>query len=71
MSVDTTSALLYVALGALFVGMALQCVGAWKGLREHGRGRAKLFARPVLPWTLASLGWITISILCCVAFLSA
>jgi hypothetical protein len=65
MTDGTTTALLYVALAALLVGMALQCVGAWKGLREHGWGRAKLFAPTVRPWTLASLGAIAVSVLCC------
>jgi hypothetical protein len=62
---DATTALLFVALGALVVGLALQCIGAMKGVRAHGWGRARLFAPPVRPWTLASLGAITISVLCC------
>jgi hypothetical protein len=65
MTDGTTTALLYVALAALAVGMVLQGVGAWKGVREHGWGRARLFAQPVRPWTLASLGAIAVSVLCC------
>ncbi|CCE76811.1 hypothetical protein [Clavibacter nebraskensis] len=61
----TTTALVSVALGALAVGMVLQVIGAIKGAREHGWGRARLFAQPALPWTLASSGALAVSVLCC------
>ncbi|PPF85941.1 hypothetical protein C5C03_14515 [Clavibacter michiganensis] len=61
----TTTALLYVALAALAVGVVLQVIGAIKGAREHGWGKAKLFAQPVRPWTLASFGALAVRVLCC------
>ncbi len=65
LSDGTTTALLYVALAALAVGIVLQVIGAIKGIRAHGPGKVGLFAQPVRPWTLASLGALAISVLCC------
>ena len=65
MTDGTTTALLYVALAALLVGMALQVIGVIKGIRAHGAGRVGIFHPTVRPWTLASLGAIAVSVLCC------
>jgi hypothetical protein len=48
MTDGTTTALLHVALAALAVGMVLQGVGAWKGVREHGWGAGEAL-RPARP----------------------
>jgi hypothetical protein len=69
-AVDTFDALLYTALATLLLGGALQCIGAWKGLSQHGAGKVGLFHPTIRPWTLASLGSIGVSVLCCVAFLN-
>ncbi|WP_445442808.1 hypothetical protein [Clavibacter sp. km1a] len=65
MSDGTTTALLHVALAALAVGLVLQVIGAVKGLRAHGAGKVGLFHPTIRPWTLASLGAISVSVLCC------
>ncbi|MBP2456681.1 hypothetical protein ABID70_002205 [Clavibacter michiganensis] len=65
MTDGTTTALLYVALAALLVGMALQVIGVIKGMRAHGIGRVGILHPTVRPWTLASLGALAVSVLCC------
>jgi hypothetical protein len=65
MTDGTTTALLYVALAAFLVGMALQVIGMIKGIRAHGVGRVGIFHPTVRPWSLASLGAIAVSVLCC------
>jgi hypothetical protein len=67
--VDSFDALLYTALATFLLGGALQCIGAWKGLRQHG-GKVGLLHPTIRPWTLASLGAVSVSVLCCVAFLN-
>jgi uncharacterized membrane protein YphA (DoxX/SURF4 family) len=65
----TTTALLYVALAALAVGLVLQGIGLVTGLRAHGAGRVGIFHPTIRPWTLASFGAIVVSILCCLPIL--
>jgi len=69
MSDGTTTALLYTALAAVILSAVLLCVGGFRSARERGMGRAQLFTRPALPWTLASIGAGAVSILCCLPIL--
>ncbi|MBT1634918.1 hypothetical protein FGG90_10940 [Clavibacter tessellarius] len=67
---DSFDALVYTALATMLLGGALQCIGVWKGIRQHGVGKVGLFHPTIRPWTLASLGALSVSVLCCVAFLT-
>jgi hypothetical protein len=65
-----TLALLLVAAATVILSGILLCVGGFRSARERGMGRAQLFTRPALPWTLAAVGAGAVSVLCCVAFLN-
>ncbi|CAQ03121.1 hypothetical protein B5P19_09995 [Clavibacter sepedonicus] len=69
MDMDPTLALLLVALAAILTSGVLLCVGGLLSARERGMGRAQLFARPALPWTLAAIGAGAVSVLCCLPIL--
>ncbi|WP_228494896.1 hypothetical protein [Clavibacter sp. VKM Ac-2873] len=66
---DPTLALLLVALAAVLLSGVLLVVGGFRSARERGMGRAQLFTRPALPWTLAAIGAGAVSILCCLPIL--
>jgi hypothetical protein len=61
---DTTLALLLVAAATVLLSGVLLCVGAFRSARERGMGRAQLFSRTALPWTLAAIGAGAVSVLC-------
>lgn len=44
-----------VGIVLLVIGLAVQYVGLRKGIREHGYGNARVFGRPMRPWSIWAL----------------
>jgi hypothetical protein len=51
-----TEAVLTVGVVVFAVATVVMVVGLRKGVKAQGMGRVKMFAQPMLPWSLAGIG---------------
>ena len=58
----SVSVIFAVSIVLLVIGLAVQYVGLRKGIREHGYGNARVFGRPMRPWSIWALIIIAIDL---------